>query len=485
MQAIYARQSIEKKDSLSIEAQIELCRRYTNEDPEIFQDQGFSGKTTKRPAFQRLLDAVKAGQVTKIVVYRLDRFSRSIADFSQIWTLLEQHGVEFQSVTENFDTSSPIGRAMLNIVLVFAQLERETTAERVKDNYQHRFALGAWPGGPAPYGYSLTKIADSSGRLASSLVANENAPMVRHIFDSYAEEGASLRSVALKLNAEGIPGPKRKTWDNVTLARILHSPLYVQATEDIFWWYLAKGLRPTQDADAFDGTHACNVIGKRDRSKGKYQDLKDQHFSLTNHTGFIPSELWLRCQEKLDKNRQIPNASAGKHSWLTGLLKCGSCGYAIKVLRDGSTGHRYLVCSGRANMASCAETININLDELEAVVADKLREILDECPDEELCPVESHTAQELQQIDTRIERLVNALAESSTVSIPYISAQIEKLHRQREQLLKEISNTPVGHHQKVRIDFDRASFDEKKIIAREFIEKILLKGDTVDVIWKV
>ena len=72
--------------------------------------------------------------------------------------------MEFQSVTENFDTSSPMGRAMLNIVLVFAQLERETIAERVRDNYQHRFSLGAWPGGPAPYGYSLTKITDQEGR---------------------------------------------------------------------------------------------------------------------------------------------------------------------------------------------------------------------------------------------------------------------------------------------------------------------------------
>ena len=93
------------------------------------------------------MEAVEAGQVSKIIVYRLDRFSRSIADFSQIWTQLEQHNVEFQSVTENFDTS-PMGRAMLNIVLVFAQLERETTAERVRDNYQHRFGfrfLARWP----------------------------------------------------------------------------------------------------------------------------------------------------------------------------------------------------------------------------------------------------------------------------------------------------------------------------------------------------
>lgn len=317
MEAIYARQSIDKKDSVSIETQIEYCHRYADSAPEIFQDRGFSGKNTKRPDFQRLMDAVEAGQISKIIVYRLDRFSRSIADFSQIWSKLEQHGVEFLSVTENFDTSSPMGRAMLNIVLVFAQLERETTAERVRDNYQHRFALGAWPGGPAPYGYSLTKIYDESGRLTSSLAPNDFAPIVRRIFETYAQENTSLRSVALSLNADGIPGPKRKTWDNVTLSRILHSPLYVQATEDVFWWYLSKGLQPKQDAEAFDGAHACNVIGKRDRSKGKYRDLEQQYFSLSNHPGFIPAELWLQCQEKLDGNRQLSSSTTGKHSWLT------------------------------------------------------------------------------------------------------------------------------------------------------------------------
>ena len=85
-----------------------------------------------------------------------------------------------------------MGRAMLNIVLVFAQLERETTAERVRDNYQHRFALGAWPGGPAPYGFDLTKISDGSGRQVSSLIANNNAPVVRRIFELYAQEETSL-----------------------------------------------------------------------------------------------------------------------------------------------------------------------------------------------------------------------------------------------------------------------------------------------------
>ena len=135
-------------------------------------------------------------------------------------------------------------------------------------------------------------------------------------------------------------------------------------------------------------------------------------------------------------------------------------------------------------MASCSAHINVNLNELEVAIADKLKEILDQCPEEEIYPEENNFSQEIQQINARIGRLVNALAESSTISISYINTQIEKLHHQRERLLKEIQSSPHKGSQKLRINFDRASFEEKKIIAREFIDKILLKDDTVDIIWK-
>lgn len=484
MEAIYARQSIDKKDSVSIETQIDHCRRHTQGEPEVFQDRGFSGKNTDRPAFRRLMEAVEGGQVAKIVVYRLDRFSRSIADFGRVWEVLERHRVEFQSVTEHFDTSSPMGRAMLNIVLVFAQLERETIAERVRDNYRHRFALGAWPGGPAPYGYALTKVADPKGRRVSSLTADENAPTVRRIFESYAREGASLRSLARSLTAEGIPGPRREAWDNVTLSRILHSPLYVQATQDVYWWYLAKGLQPRQGPEAFDGVHACNVIGRRDRAKGGCRDPGQQDFSLSNHRGIVPAGLWLECQAKLEQGRQVSAHTAPRHSWLTGLLKCGCCGYAVKAVKDRQSGKLYLSCSGRSNLGICSQSIRVDLRELEGAVARELCRILAECPPEELCPGGHGAEEELRQIEGRIGRLVAALAESGAVSAAYIDAQIEKLHKQREALLAGLNEREgQGHGQ--RLDFEGASFAEKRLIVREFVERISLKDDEAEILWKV
>ena len=481
MDAIYARQSIDKKDSLSIEGQIEFCRRYASGDVRIFQDKGFSGKNTKRPAFTELMQAVEAGKIQKILVYRLDRFSRSIADFSRLWETLQQYNVEFQSVTEQFDTSSPMGRAMLNIVLVFAQLERETTAERVKDNYIHRFSLGAWPGGPAPYGFDLVKVTDE-GRRVSSLAANGQAEVVRWIFAEYAKPETSLRSIAKELTAQGIHGPKREAWDHVTLSRILHSPLYVQADENVYWYYLAMGLQVQQEPETFDGVHACNVIGRRDRSRNKYNTLAGQLLTVANHEGFIDSALWLRVQEKLKKNPQISRANAGKYSWLTGLMKCGKCGYAVKINYSKSEDQFYLICSGRSNLANCDASIRVDLRELERQVAAQLQGVLAQCPPEEFCPDSREASEELLAVEQKIERLVNALAESSEISAVYISKQIDKLHKERETLLTR-SASPSTHSS--RLDFDAASFEEKKLIAAEFIHRILLDENRVNIIWKI
>src|SRR5699024_1909891 len=113
----------------------------------------------------------------------------------------------------------------LNIIMVFAQLERETTAERVRDNYYQRAKSGAWPGGPAPYGFSLGKLPGPDGHLAPGLIPDDRAAVVERIFTAYVQPDATLGGVARMLNEGQVPGPRRATWDNVSLSRILHNPL--------------------------------------------------------------------------------------------------------------------------------------------------------------------------------------------------------------------------------------------------------------------
>ena len=484
MDAIYARQSVDKADSLSIQGQIDLCLKQTSQDTKIYQDKGYSGKNTNRPAFQRMMEDVEKGLIKKIVVYRLDRFSRSLADFSRLWEVLKRHGVEFVSINETFDTSSPMGRAMLSIIMVFAQLERETTAERVRDNYYQRVKLGSWPGGPAPYGFSIGRLPDAAGKPIPTLMANEQSSIAERIFHAYVQSDATLGSVARLLNSEGIPAPKRATWDNVTLSRILHSPLYVMADEDVYLYYKAKGMHVANSTEEFDGLHAGMVIGKRDRSAGKYQDLKQQHFSLANHYGIVTSDVWLRCQYKLEENRQIGGNGRGKHTWLSGLMKCAHCGYSIKVNRDGEK--YYLVCSGRSNLGACDRSIRVDLRNLETCIAAELERLLAQCPDVEAEQTENHQVrQQLEEIERKIERLMDALAESTDVTMSYINRTIQRLEEQRLALEEQLRQKVRPCADLRRLKFEPLDFEAKKVVAATFIREIRLSGDNAEVVWNV
>jgi len=483
LDAIYARQSVEKADSLSIQGQIDLCRRETSDDVRIYQDRGYSGKNTNRPDFQRMMADVERGLIRKIVVYRLDRFSRSIADFGRLWETLRRHSVEFVSINETFDTSTPMGRAMLNVIMVFAQLERETTAERVRDNYYQRFRLGAWPGGPAPYGFSNGKLPDENGKLMPSLFPDENAPVVERIFRAYAEPDATLGSVARELNRDGIHAPRRETWDNVALSRLLHSPAYVMANEEVYLYYQAKGLQINGSVEDFDGLHACMLIGRRDRSAGKYQDVRDQHLSPANHMGLVSTEVWLACQYKLDDNRRLGGNGRGKYTWLSGLLKCASCGYSVKVNRDGKK--FYLVCSGRSNLNLCKQSIHVDLRELEETLSVELERLLSECPDAE-DETDDPCSAELVEIDRKIDRLMDALAESSEMSMVYINKTVERLEAQRRELLNKQTERRAHPRPRFnRIHFEELDFEQKKLTAAQFIQEIRLAGENVEVVWRV
>ncbi len=167
--AIYARQSIDKKDSISIESQIEFCKyELRGGNCREYQDKGYSGKNTDRPQFQMLVEDIKRGLIARVVVYKLDRISRSILDFANMMALFQEYNVEFISSTEKFDTSTPMGRAMLNICIVFAQLERETIQKRVQDAWYARCQRGLvsrWAGGhPTVFGQSLSSLTVSIQR---------------------------------------------------------------------------------------------------------------------------------------------------------------------------------------------------------------------------------------------------------------------------------------------------------------------------------
>ena len=157
MQVIYVRQSVDKKDSISIETQIEICKSKipsTNtEEVKVYSDKGFSGKSTDRPEFQNMMKELRKGQISKIIIYKLDRISRSLIDFLNMRLEFSKYNVELVSCMEDFDTSTSIGKLMLNMLMMFAEMERETIQKRIKDNYYARGEKGLYLGGHAPFGY--------------------------------------------------------------------------------------------------------------------------------------------------------------------------------------------------------------------------------------------------------------------------------------------------------------------------------------------
>jgi site-specific DNA recombinase len=210
--AIYTRKSTEHNLDLafnSLDAQREACEAYIKCQAhegwtlvrERFDDGGLSGASLERPALQDLLNRVRARQIDVIVVYKVDRLTRSLADFAKLVELLDAHDASFVSVTQSFNTTSSMGRLTLNVLLSFAQFEREVIGERVRDKVAASKRRGIWVGGPVPLGYR------SVGKKLE--VVPEEAALVRKIFSDYLRLG-SIGALAASLNAEGLkPKPRR------------------------------------------------------------------------------------------------------------------------------------------------------------------------------------------------------------------------------------------------------------------------------------
>ncbi|RZI99090.1 MAG: DUF2924 domain-containing protein [Rubrivivax sp.] len=211
--AIYTRKSSEEgleQDFNSLDAQREACAAYVlsqasegwQQLADHYDDGGISGGTLERPALQRLLADIEAGRIDIVVVYKVDRLSRSLFDFARLVEVFEKAGVSFVSVTQSFNTTTSMGRLTLNMLLSFAQFEREVTAERIRDKIAASTAKGMWMGGVPPLGYR------PHGR--SLAIVDEHAALVRDIFARYFALG-NVRRVANALAADGVRRPLRTT----------------------------------------------------------------------------------------------------------------------------------------------------------------------------------------------------------------------------------------------------------------------------------
>lgn len=499
MIAIYARQSVDKKDSISIDSQIDFCKREIFEgEYKVYIDRGFSGSNTNRPAFENMIEDISNGIITKVVVYKLDRISRSIIDFASIIQLFKKHNVEFQSSTEKFDTSTPMGNAMLNITMVFAQLERETIQKRIKDNYYSRGKKGFYMGGRAPYGFK--KVETRIDGLKTYTFENnpEQLPFLIRMYELYANTKMSLGKVSNYLNNNQISAAEGGLWDSCKVSRILRSPVYVKADADIYLYYKNKGCNISNDITEFTGINGCYLYGKRESNERKYTRVTDHMLSLGLHKGVIDSNTWLLCQHKLDSNKQIKNSGKSKHSWLSGYIKCGYCNYAVSVVTSGN--YKYFNCRGKTNYKVCkGHSRAIYVDEIESIIEKYIFEKTEELKTTTLAIQNNEDLEankiklQIIDIDNQIDNLLNQLASASEVVMKYVNKKITELDNMKNTLNEEMKRLTSGSTEVRSADdalqyierWHKLGMDEKKNVCGFFIKRILIKDDEIIIYWKL
>lgn len=350
--AIYVRQSVLKKDSMSLEAQIDKCKAklVEDEDFEIYKDVK-SGGTDDRPGLQKLKQDIKDGEIGKIIVYKLDRLSRSTVDFYNMYeNEIKTNDVNLVATDDPVDTCPDVREFVIGILINFAQMELNTIKRRVNDSYYDRLELGFYPGGKPPYGYDKTVHFIGNKKTAKYVINKEQARIVKFIFNEYIKEGMTIGKLVEQLNTNEkykCLTTRGKSWRSVAVSRIIRNPAYTYADVDMYEHLSKISCKFYNDEDTFIGETGLYQI-KAGGKKGKSVKQEDEVYtSIAPHKPIVPSDLWIKCQTKADKGAQIKNSGKGTHSWLSGLMKCGYCELAVTVVNSYRKTPYTLTCGGR------------------------------------------------------------------------------------------------------------------------------------------
>lgn len=248
--ATYGRKSVYSDKSDSVNNQERMCREYADfrfkgqiDSFETYSDEGFTGANTNRPGLKRLLMDIGDGLVDVLIVYQLDRISRDIRDFSNIYATLEEKGVMFISIKENIDTNTPIGKAMMYVTMVFAQMERETIAARVTDNLEGLARKGFWTGGKAPQGYSLERVKVNGKNHVTLSINSDEAAHIQWLFDIFLENNYSLWGMQVALKEQGVKTINGAFFHASRLHKLLSAPYCVQATKEIYDFFQTRDAK--------------------------------------------------------------------------------------------------------------------------------------------------------------------------------------------------------------------------------------------------
>ena len=417
-----------------------------------YTDGGFSGADMNRPELQRLIEDVKTGKVNKVLVYKLDRLSRSQKDtLYLIEDIFLKNGCDFISITENFDTSSPLGKAMIGIISVFAQLERETIKERLNLGRDARAKKGLFHGGNCvPIGYTY-----SDGKLK---IDGNTAVIVRDIFNQF-ENGKPLTRIADDLNLI-CRTPKGGKWTYKSVRYILTNIIYTGRIK-------AKN-------NVYNGVHEAII--------------SDEQFNKVDNM----------LRQRSQDTEKFKRRTGKSISLLGSLCFCEKCGhkYSRKVLKNHGKEYYYYECRSRKDRLIKCKNKAYRMEVLDEMILNEVRKLRLE--DIEREPMTPDRLPMLEKQLIKIQSQINKVLDLYTldgVSFADLQEKLNNLNETRDNIkaeIEQIESERETYSPETAIElinsFDdiikRANFDEIKTMLESLIEKITIDGEDISIYWR-
>jgi hypothetical protein len=411
--------------------------------------------------------------------------------------LFQRYNVEFVSSTEKFDTSTPMGRAMLNICIVFAQLERETIQKRVRDAYYSRCQKGLFASGTAPYGYRLEPTVLDGVKTKMMAAEPEAASHIKLMFEMYADPNTSFGDITRHFAEQGILIDGREL-QRLAVSYILRNPVYAQANLDVYEFYKSQGANVVNDAADFTGTNGCYLYQGRDVPERKYTNLKDQILVLAPHEGIVPADIWLTCRKKLMNNTAFSSGRKAKNTWLAGKIKCGRCGMSLGCIGSNKNVNHYFHCRKRLDRGTCEGAGTLRVREVESAIYDLMIQKVAQFQTltggnpTKANPKLTALQVELAQVEGEIEKLIDTLTGANATLLSYANGKIEELDTQRQTLTKAIADMTAktmsaSQMKRISADLDNwetVSFEDRRLVVDGLIETIRATSEDIQIDWK-
>lgn len=467
--AIYTRKSTDEgleQEFNSLDAQREACEAYAMSQrhegwivlSNMYDDGGFTGANMERPALRRLMSDIEAGLVDLVLVYKVDRLSRSLLDFTKIIELFEQRGVSFVSITQSFNTSTAMGKLVLNILLSFAEFERAIIAERVRDKIAASKRKGKFMGGTPVLGY------DANLETHKLMINPAEAKVVRHIFRRFTEVGSG-QTIAKELNAKGVttkswttregkfrPG---KPWNGPAIYRIISNSIYIGKTKH-----------------------------------------KDKVYP-GEHEAIVTQALWDKAHTVIQHDRGVGRKISEKApALLKGIIRCGHCDhsmYPTYTTRKSKTYRYYLCVKASKNGYDSCPVKTVAAGEIEDAVIGQLRAIFrsPEMIAQTCVAAKQLQAEEIQRLQTEKADTEMRLAGMNMNSNEnHSSRRVEQVHQQLETITRKLDylqsnavtqNDVIASLIKLDPVWEELFPLEQRRIVHLLVERVSVTTDGIDV----